>query len=351
MGDTEADVLVVGAGPAGAAAARTAAAAGLHTVLVEKRGPPRDKVCGGLLTPACQAQVQRVFGRGVPSEVQIPPSPLAVHVVPPGGRADAFVLTGAGVLNVSRRHFDAWLDGLAEDEGTDLWPDTELLTVERDKSRFVASLRTAAGLQRLRASSIVGADGVYSRVREGIAPRSSKCLARYIQEYHPRRAGLEDQFHLFYRGEVSPFYAYAVPKGERLCLGIGVHAAIPPTLADGMARFKAWLGSEFGYHDSPPLSREGFSVPFGGLAFGQGRSLLAGDAAGLCYPPTGEGVTFAIMSGAEAARAIASDGENAAKTYAKTMSAVAQSIEAAVRRTWTMTDEERSRRIAAKMGP
>lgn len=346
----EADVVVAGAGPAGSTAAYVAASAGLRTVLLEKRGPPRDKTCGGLLTRACVGKVRSIYGAEVPEEVQVPPSPLPTFVVPPSGPANGFVVPHEDVLNVTRRRFDGWLASRAVQAGARLLPDHELLGYDPDDHGLVARISGRGGVRTIHTRLLIGADGVYSAVRAQLRPRPHRDRAYYIQEYHPRTGRLEDMFYLLYRGEVSPIYAYAMPKGETMCLGIGVHASVPPTFDVGMARFKAWLAKDFGFEDRGVLHREGYSVPFGNVVFGEGTVLLAGDAAGFCYPPTGEGITFAVESGAEAAKAILQDAEGASDRYASRMRSVAEAVEAAAARTLVMTDTERERRIETKAG-
>ncbi len=346
----EADVIVVGAGPAGSTAAYVAASAGLRTVLLEKRGPPRDKTCGGLVTRACVERVRSIYGTEVPEEVQIPPSPLPTFVVPPSGPVNGFRVPHEDVLNVTRRKFDSWLASRAVDAGAELLPDREFLGFGRDDERLVARIAEPGGVGTIRTNFLIGADGVYSVVRAQLRPRPHLDRAYYIQEYYPRTGHLEDMFYLLYRGEVSPIYAYAMPKGDRLCLGIGVHTSVPPTFGVGMSRFKTWLARDFGFEDRGVVRREGYCVPFGNVVFGEGAVLLAGDAAGFCYPPTGEGITFAVESGAEAARAILPSDEGAMNRYASRMRGVADAVEAASARTLTLTDAERERRIGTKAG-
>lgn len=344
------DVVVAGSGPAGSTAAYAAARAGLRTVLVEKRGPPRDKTCGGLLTRTCVELVRGVYGVDVPRDVQVPPSPLPTYVVPPSGRSGGFRVPREDVLNVTRRRFDGWLADRAVEAGAALVPDAELAGFRAAEDGLKVQVHDAVGSRTMASRFLVGADGVYSAVRAAIRPRPHANRASYIQEYVPRTGGLEDAFYLLYRADVSPIYAYAMPKGEELCLGLGVHASTPPTFREGMARLKAWLAEDFGFEDRGVRRREGYSVPFGAVVFGAGRVLLAGDAAGFCYPPTGEGITFAVQSGAEAARAILDGPEALVDRYAARMRTVAEAVEAAAGRTLTMSDAERERRIRTKTG-
>ncbi len=343
------DVVVAGAGPAGGSAAYVAADRGLRTLLLERRGPPRDKTCGGLVTNLCVDFVQKIFGRTVPSEIQIPPSPMPVFVAPPSGRSAGFLVPHEYVLNVTRRGFDGWLARCAEERGADLWRDAEAIRFLPKGDRLVVSVATRDGRTDIETRYLVGADGIHSRIRDQIDPRPFAQRAYYIQEYCPRTGDFEDWFYLMYRGDTSPIYSYVIPKEDLLCLGIGIHKSVAPTYEVGMQRFKGWLAEEFGFRDLGPRRKEGYPVPLGGIHMGKDRVLLAGDAAGFCYPPTGEGITFAVQSGAAAAASVA-QGRDIGSRYAAEMSKVAAWIEAAASRTLHLTDAEREARIRMKAG-
>ena len=342
------DVVIAGAGPAGSTAAFVAASKGLRTALVEKRGPPRDKTCGGLLTNRCVDLVQEVYGSAVPKEVQIDPSPMPVFVAPPSGIRQGFVVPGEYVLNVTRRAFDGWLASRAADRGVQLLADSEVLGYSTFSDRIVVSLHTPAGPREVRTRFLIGADGIYSRVRAQLRPRPLADRASYIQEYYPRTGTFEDWFYLMYRGDTSPIYAYVIPKRDLLCLGVGIHTTVGPTFQRGMTRFKSWLQEDLGFRDEGVRHREGFSVPFGNVVLGEGPVLLAGDAAGFCYPPTGEGITFAVQSGAAAARSVLAD--DPLRTYDVETAPVREMIEAAAARTLRLSDAEREERIRTKAG-
>ncbi len=344
--DPSYDVVVAGAGPAGSTAAFVAASLGFRPLLVERSGPPRDKTCGGLLTNLCVDLIRRIYGKAVPAEVQIPPTPMPVFVAPPSGARQGFLVPGEYVLNVTRRAFDGWLASCAADRGAEILGDSQIVGYSATEDRVEVDLRTPSGTRQVTARWLVGGDGIYSKVRELLRPRPLANRAYYIQEYYPRVGDFEDWFYLMYRADTSPIYAYVIPKRGLLCLGLGIHKSVPPTFERGMARLKAWLGEDFAFRDQGVRQREGFCVPFGNVLLGEGHVLLAGDAAGFCYPPTGEGITFAIQSGAGAVESIREADPLCA--YGEKMAEVQQSIEAAAARTLQLSDSEREERIRAK---
>ncbi len=342
------DAVVVGTGPGGATSAYHLANSGFKVALVERLGPPRDKTCGGLLTDACDRLVKKIFSESVPDGVLIPPKKMPVAVIPPSGRTAGYYVRDEYVLNVTRRSFDGWLTDRAVKAGVVLYRSAEFLFFQ-ERGGVILSQFREPHIGTVTSDFLIGGDGVYSRVRAQLSPRKDADRAYYIQEYYPRTGEFDDAFYLMYRENVSPIYAYVIPKFDALCLGIGVHRARPPSFREGMTNFKAWLEEDFGFRDLGRIGKEGFSVPFGGLFGGRGRILLVGDAAGFCYPITGEGITFAIQSGAEAAVAIGSGADSdAAERYWMGMKGLANTMQIIADTTLTMTDEERERRAGRK---
>lgn len=273
-------------------------------MLVEKRGPPRDKTCGGLLSISSTNIIRRIYESEPPSEVRQEPDELDLFVVPPSGFDNGFRVPNERVLQVSRRRFDLWLAESAEGNGVEVLRDTDVVRFSQDREFPRVLLNTREGAATATANYLIGADGAYSRIGDMVSPRPIAQRALYVQEYHPRSGEFEDCFHLMYNGGVSPTYAYVIPKGPHLCLGVGVLAGRPPDANGGLRNLRLWLNRERGFEGDEPVGREGFGVPFGGIRYGSGHVILVGDAAGFCHPLTGEGISHAITSGEAAARAI-----------------------------------------------
>jgi geranylgeranyl reductase family protein len=339
---------VAGAGPAGSTASRILAGKGLSVLLVEKSGPPRDKVCGGLLSKACMDLMVGVFGSGPPRQSIQDPGRLGVFVVPPSGMDNGFKVPGEELLNIRRRELDAWLAESAERCGAELLRDCEAVAF-RECGRMVnVLLNTKDGAATVTARFLVGADGIYSKTRETISRRSVGQRVIYAQEYHRRSGDIEDCFYMVYRGDISPTYSYLIPKGDRLCLGVGILSARPPRMREGMDRLATWVSREWRLRVSSPVHLEGYSAPFGNISFGRGGVFLVGDAAGLGNPLTGEGIGYAIGSAEAASRAILGGADDPVSAYAAEMKRLGDELESLVRGTLTMDDNERERRVAAR---
>ncbi|HZP31581.1 MAG TPA: FAD-dependent monooxygenase, partial [Acidimicrobiia bacterium] len=167
-GDTV-DVLVVGAGPAGCAAALTAHAAGLKVLLVDKAAFPRDKTCGDGLTTGALRLLGRL-GVEVPSLEIAAPVAEAV-IVGPSGRRVALPLpagpdrVGQYAAVAARRDLDAALLGHARAVGVPVLEATGLLTLAVRPDCVAATIGSGERGKAIRARFVVAADGHYSAVR------------------------------------------------------------------------------------------------------------------------------------------------------------------------------------------
>jgi geranylgeranyl reductase family protein len=313
------DVAVVGAGPAGAAAALAARRAGASVLLLDRAAFPRDKPCGdGIAAHVLDVLVEL----GVPDAVAgFSPVP-ALRLVGPGGGQVARPLPRPA-YTVPRRVFDARLVTAAVAAGARL---------HRHAVRRVEERSGLVVLDRdLAARAVVGADGAGSVIRRalGQAGNPDRHLALAMRGYAPTRAGPPEQ-RIVTSGPRWPAYAWSFPVGWS-----GADPA-PPGLPgpDG--------GANVGYGEvlrGEPLSRarlvDGMAALLPDLdpdtvtdlrahhlplsthrpAPGRGRIVLAGDALSLINPFTGEGIFYAVLSGALAGAAAARSGDRVAERY------------------------------------
>ncbi|RZS82751.1 geranylgeranyl reductase family protein [Motilibacter rhizosphaerae] len=276
------DLVVAGAGPAGAAAALAALRArpGAAVLLLDRADFPRDKVCGDGLAPHA---VDVLAGLGVdPTEGYPEVRDLRVDVV---GGAEARGRLPARSYVVPRRVLDARLVEAAQSAGARL---------VRHRVRSVRT--TGEGVvvdDRWRAPVVVGADGASSAVARacGVAPSSRLALA--VRGYVPA-TGAAQRLRLVPRRAV-PAYAWEFPVGDGSA-NTGYGEALPPgglrraQLADRLAELLP---------DAVPGELTGHLLPLssGRARLGPGPVLLAGDAAGLVNPLSGEGIYYAVESG------------------------------------------------------
>lgn len=293
------DVIVVGGGPAGSAAAYTLAAGGIDVCLVDRCVFPRHKLCGGLLTLRSKKIFDRVFG------VSWDPVIDAVS-------RSLFFYHNTDLLNsvrdykdlffTQRYNFDNYLLGLAEKANTRLLQGNGARKIDIDKG-----LLTLGDGAVLSYRYLIGADGINSRVAATLFGNSfDKSTLAYGLEMEVPLGGSTQRIvdPEIYFGVVNWGYGWVFPKKETLTVGIGgLHGKTP----DLKRRFDGFVKMRFG--DMPKAEPKGHYIPFGNYRRRPGLKnvLLCGDAAGLADPITGEGIAFAMQSGYYAALSIMED--------------------------------------------
>jgi menaquinone-9 beta-reductase len=312
------DVAVVGAGPAGAAAAVAARNAGARVVLLDRSDFPRDKACGDGIAAHALDVLDEI---GVVDAVAgFPPVP-ALRMVGPGAPEVRRRLPRPA-YTVPRRIFDARLVAAAVTRGAELRRHAVRRIDVRDD---MVVLDGDVG-----ARAVVGADGADSVVRRlvGFAPNPQQHLALAIRGYAPTLPGARQQ-HIITSGERWPAYAWSFPIGAdqpsgsswdgRANVGYGeVLRGARLTRQHLLDRLSVLLPgvtevTDLRAHHLPLSTRR--PPP------GVGRVLLAGDALSLINPFTGEGIFYAILSGAVAGRAAAAGGPQPARRYAAALRA------------------------------
>jgi geranylgeranyl reductase family protein len=287
------DVAVVGAGPAGAAAALAARRAGASVLLLDRAEFPRDKPCGDGI--AAQA-VDVLAGLGVPDPVAgFPPVP-ALRLVAPGGGQVARPLPRPA-YTVPRAVFDARLVAAAVAAGAEF----RRHPVRRIEPRAGEVLLDGT----LAAEVVIGADGAGSVVRRalGFPANPAGHLALAIRGYAPAPAGPPEQ-RIVTTGEGWPAYAWSFPIGDgRANVGYGeVLRGRPVSRAHLIRRLGALL-PELDPAGVTGLRAHHLPLSTHRPPVGRGRVLLAGDALSLINPFTGEGIFYAVLSGALAGAA------------------------------------------------
>jgi geranylgeranyl reductase family protein len=300
------DVAVVGAGPAGASAALAARRLGADVLLLDRADFPRDKACGdGIAAHALDV----LTALGVPDAVAGYRPVPALRLVAPGGGQVARPLPRPA-YTVPRRVFDARLVAAALAAGAGLRRHT-VRRVEVAGDRVVLD-----GV--LAARAVVGADGAGSVVRRalGQAANPDGHLGLAIRGYAPAPAGPVEQ-RIVTSATHWPGYAWAFPIGDgRANVGYGeVLTGRPLRRTHLLERLAVLLPevdpgavTDLRAHHLPLSTRR--PVP------GRGRIVLAGDALSLINPLTGEGIFYAVLSGALAGTAAAGSPAAAADGYA-----------------------------------
>jgi geranylgeranyl reductase family protein len=311
------DLVVVGAGPAGIAAAIRAHEAGLEVVVVDKATFPRDKTCGDGLTTAALRFLDRMgldLG-GLRSCTLVSEAVL----VSPSGREVRLPLPGDGVYAavVPRAELDAALVALARRRGIDVREGAALASLDggRDNGDDVVTVRLEGG-DDLRSRWVIAADGHYSPTRRAVGAGDDPDLGTWhaVRQYF---SGVRDtRLRVVFEPDLLPGYAWVFPLPDgRANVGFGVlrrpgmsgkqlKALWPDLLA------RPGLGSALGDTARAEGPHRAWPIPsaFDTTRLAHGAVLFTGDAASVVDPLTGEGIAQAFESGELAVDAIVRGG-------------------------------------------
>ena len=286
------DCIVVGGGPAGATAAEDMARKGFSVAMLDRAG--RIKPCGGAIPP------RLVQDFHIP-ESQIVAKINTARMISPTGRHVDIAIEGGYVGMVDREHFDDFLRKRAVKSG--VVPVTGTFTaIERDADGTHVIYRDKASGQpmRLTAKVVIGADGARSNLAKAEVPGGDRIP--YVIAYHeiieapaPTADYDPTRCDVIYDGRISPdFYGWVFPHGAQASVGMG-------TEVDGvdLKQATADLRAASGLTDCKTIRREGAPIPLKPLdRWDNGRDVvLAGDAAGVVAPSSGEGIYYAMFGG------------------------------------------------------
>ena len=310
---SHADVVVVGAGPAGSAAAAWAARAGRDVLVIDAANFPRDKACGDGLTPRAVAELERL-GLGDWLDARIRHRGLRMSGF--GGEVEvdwpgpSFPSTGSAVARVE---LDDRIRKVAEDAGARMRLGVKAVGVHHDSSTRVVSVALADGTE-VGCRELIVADGARSTLGRvlgrrwhqetvyGIAARGYLTTPRSDEPWLTSHLELRSP-----DGAVLPGYGWIFPLGNgEVNIGVGALSTSkrPAELAlrPLMSYYTDLRRDEWGFSGQPRAVSSAL-LPMGGAVSGvAGRNwMLIGDAAACVNPLNGEGIDYGLETGRLAA--------------------------------------------------
>lgn len=321
----EADAIVVGGGPAGAAAGITLARGGRDVILLDKARFPRDKACGdGLTTGALR--LLEALGMSTP-ETLASWQPVTEAVVrSPSGREITFPLPhnrGTYAAVAQRVDLDAALLDVARSAGVKVIDGHACSGVSEHAHHVEVQIE---GMDTLRASWLVAADGMWSPVRKHLG----LAIPGYRGEWHAFRQYFTDvdrrastELFVWFEPDLLPGYAWSFPLSNRRAnVGFGIQRGGKLERVQDMARVwrelvdRPHIRAVLGASARPAAPHRAWPIParIDRIAVTSHRTLFVGDAAAAADPMTGEGIAQALATGIGAGQVIgraAADGSDA----------------------------------------
>lgn len=326
VSDTEADVIVVGAGPGGSATAYHLARHGARVLLLEKTTFPREKVCGDGLTPRAVRQLiklgvdtspeagwlhnrgLRVIGGGLRLELDWP---------------DLASFPNYGLVR-TRLDFDDLLANRAVEAGAVLHTNTNVVAPVLDTTGRAVGVSAEVGPDKepvtFRAPLVIAADGVSGRLplAMGLAKREDRPLGVAVRRYYRSPVRHQDDYlesWLELRSreggdKLLPGYGWIFGMGDgRVNVGLGI---LNSSAAFGKTNYRRmltdWLGStppDWGLADEAnadgPILGAALPMGFNRVPHYTRGVMLVGDSGGMVNPFNGEGIAYAMESGELAA--------------------------------------------------
>ncbi len=292
------DAVVVGGGPAGATAAADLACGGRSVLLLDRAG--RIKPCGGAIPPICVREF------GIPDSLIVARATGARIVAPSAKEAD-MPIDGEGYVGmVDRETFDEWLRERAVSVGAVRRTGTFERISHDAEGLAVVHFTGPDGTGEIRTRAVVGADGARSNVAKQCVKGWER--VKYVFAYHeiiraPDPAAFDrSRCDVFYQGALSPdFYAWIFPHGDTMSVGTG-----SARKGFGLRPAIGALRKATGLDALQTIRREGAPIPLRPMRrWDNGRDVvLAGDAAGVVAPASGEGIYYAMLGGRLAAEAV-----------------------------------------------
>jgi flavin-dependent dehydrogenase len=289
------DVVIIGAGISGSISALTLANNGYKVLLIDRKTPPRNKVCSGVQL----SYMEKLIGKKIPKEILCSNILRKVRVETPDGR---YIEGKMPLLNYWRKDFDYWLNSLALDSGAEAYWGSKVKCI-RGNNGLVEVLINS---QKIKTKYLIGSDGLspYSFSRRWLFPEnfSKKITGASINIYYKGSSSVSpDTLYLYFRKNLSNLmYSWVYYKDDLLVIG----TSSSEKMIKYTDSFLKFVKNEFNLI-GVEVKREGFSTHCkGGVLLGKGRILLVGDAAGLIDLYRGMGMDTAALSGRICAHSI-----------------------------------------------
>nr|MDO8109078.1 NAD(P)/FAD-dependent oxidoreductase [Candidatus Sigynarchaeota archaeon] len=304
------DVLIVGGGVAGSVAAKFAAKSGLRTVFIEKKKTPRHKACSGIQF----MYLEKIIGEKVPRSRLCNNQLNRIKIFMPNGKS---ITAPFKMLNFMRKPFDDWLNQVAKENGAEFRDECEYVGHEDRGDHVVVSVKNTSEpstTETIKVRYLVDATGLMPAIRKRLRPNdfSSKYTGGAVNYYIDGTSNMSPRtLYQFWNIDFNnAMFAWAYTKTlddgkDYWVVGTGCNGS---DLKERQEKFYMYIKENFALNGTIK-EKEGYTITINMLSkdrvwLGQGRVLMAGDAAGLIDMVRGVGMDAAALSGRLAAKAI-----------------------------------------------
>jgi geranylgeranyl reductase family protein len=278
------ETIIVGAGPAGSTCGYILAKNNRDCLIIDRKEFPRDKLCGGGLTPKAHILINQIFG-----DIQYDYFPVKKIDLYSGKKYACSFSLDIEIRNVKRKDFDHILLKEYEKSGGDIITDTVVNIEEAGNKKYIL-LKSG---RKLSCDYLIGADGANSIVRRHLQPGFKRGYV-WLEKYVHDKSMMD--MRVFFDSKFKNGYLYLFPNNGGYIAGYGGKntklKVFENALSDiGLSNNNKTKGAYIPMYDK-------LSYPF------RNDIILAGDAGGYADSMTGEGIYFAIKSGENAAVSI-----------------------------------------------
>jgi len=301
-----ADVVIVGASLAAAAAAKRTVDAGLETVILERQQLPRHKICSGILSPRGHRFLLENFGPLPREALHEPTSCKGVTFHFPSMVSMSMDFFGGTTPHLHRKYADYWA---IERSGAEVHDQTSFAGLEDTGDHVIVKARKAGKDVLYKARTVIGADGPSSLVVRSIYPEYPKQIPWFFvgQKFHDiDECPLDSQyFHFWFHPQLG-HYTWSHARDGQQIVGVGFKRG--DNFDERHRNVAAYLREKHGVRLSQHTSHEGCAENFGPslinrYVFGKGNVLITGQAAGFLNM-IGEGMSCTLHSGALAGESV-----------------------------------------------
>jgi geranylgeranyl reductase family protein len=297
------DAIVIGAGPAGCAAAYDLAQAGREVLLLDRAEFPRQKACAGGLTTKTVAALR------YPVDPVIRRSLNHLRIERDTDRSAVLRRRSDYCFMTVRKELDDYCFRQTLAAGAHFQRIRGLSAIREDENSVEITIATNTESQILRARFLLGADGVHSQVRQ-LTHSAAESASGNDASWFWRAFALEANVKIpdaaaedlvFDFAPVRDGYAWIFPKGDHV--NVGLYSYAPDEKLD-RARLSSYICARFGDVPAEDVIGQYAGIGAAQHKISATRIFLVGDAGGFVDPLTGEGIYFAVVSGQAAAEAI-----------------------------------------------